>query len=86
MWKVQKNLIDRKDLELFSSVGAKCLMLSAYPENSGKRRWVFPGGHALAWPTCLKADFVEIPPQTAGTATGTGRGSLTGRWRVMMRN
>lgn len=47
---------------------------------------MFPGGHALAWLTCLKVDFAAIPPQTAGTVIATGRGSLAGRWRVMMRN
>lgn len=36
---------------------------------------MFPGGHALAWLTCLKVDFAAKPLQTAGTATETGRGS-----------
>lgn len=62
------------------------MMLSAYPKSSGKRRWVFPEAHALAWLTCLKVDFAAIPSQTAGTATETGRGSLVGRWRVTTRN
>ncbi len=61
-------------------------MLSAYPKSSGRRRWVFPGGHAPAWPTSLKVDFVAILLPTAVTATETVRGSLVGRWRAMMRN
>lgn len=71
---------------LSSSLQAKGLILSAYPKSSGKRKWVFPGGHALAWLTCSKVDFAVILPQTAGTATETERGSSAGRWKVMMRN
>jgi len=61
-------------------------MLLTYPESFVKKRWVFPGGHALAWLTCLNVDFVETLSQTAGTATGTGRGSLVEKWRAMTRN
>ena len=61
-------------------------MLSVYPTSSGKRRWVFPEGRALAWLTCWKVDFAAIPSQTVETGTGTERGSLAERWRAMMKN
>lgn len=65
---------------------ARGKMRSAYPESSGKRRWVFPEGRALAWLACLKVDFAEILSPTAGTVTATGRENLEGRWRAMMKN
>lgn len=69
-----------------SEIETECLTLSAYPKSSGRRRWVFPAGHALAWLKCSKVDFAAILPRTAGTAKETGTGSLAGRWRVMTRN
>lgn len=58
---------------------------AAYPGNSGKRRWVFPGGHVPAWLT-WRHGFAETLLQTAATETATGRGSSAERWKAMTRN